>query len=449
MTEDRKPRRRRAVAPGAAPGVSPEAEVGTPPRAASPGGDAAPGSQLALALESQAGQGDLAAPGRSNTSDGSADRLVGVSAEAAAGVSGPGVEEITAAGEGPGQDLPPEEGFRTADLEARPLPYQPVEATSIDDPALLIRMARIHLRTGSAFMARAELEALAAREQLDTDAHLDLAEARWRTGDLAGAGEAAAAYAADGGREALGLVISAEALAMAGRDAEARRLVELALERHTSELDPLFAGMPHAAPWPAGAWIAGAIAPETVKSAAGTSAPVPAGSVGAPAPDGRTVEAAAAPDESGPSFAEPFPGETEGAESAPAAVPAFRPAPVDPAGGEIAAGRSCLDAGDPMTAALHFGVAIRLAPASAAAVLEALGDRRDLPLQLVRGDALRLLGQEVDASDAYVSLASALGAVESPAPGETGGQVEPAAPDQPALSREQPARRPRRRPSGS
>ena len=39
--------------------------------------------------------------------------------------------------------------------------------------------------------ARAELESLAGHGMLDDEALLDLAEVRWRTGDLAGAGEAA------------------------------------------------------------------------------------------------------------------------------------------------------------------------------------------------------------------------------------------------------------------
>ena len=435
MTEGRKPRRRRAVEAGAAPAVPPEAEVKSPPIPASPGDDATPVSQLAL--------------GQSNTSDGRADRLDGVSADAPAGILGAGEDEIPAAGEWAGQDLPAEDEFRTADLEARPLPYQPVEAPSIDDPALLIRMARIHLRTGSLFMARAELEALAAREQLDTAAHLDLAEARWRTGDLDGAGEAAAAYVADRGSEALGFVISAEALAMANREAEARQLVALALERHLSELDPLFAGMRQAAPWPAGAWISDGIEPATVESPAGREGSAPATLEGTqPAPDAQAT-GAAAPDGSIASVTRPVPGEVEIAATPPATALGPGPGTSGWAEAEIAAGRSFMGAGDPMMAALHFGIAIRLAPASSAAVLEALGDRQDLPLQLVRGDALRLLGHEVDASDAYASLASALGAAESAAPGPTAATMAPAAPESPAPRRQQPARRPRRPPSGS
>ena len=49
---------------------------------------------------------------------------------------------------------------------------------------------------GSLALARAELESLAGRGMLDEPALLDLAEVRWRTGDLAGAGEAANALLA-------------------------------------------------------------------------------------------------------------------------------------------------------------------------------------------------------------------------------------------------------------
>ncbi len=89
-----------------------------------------------------------------------------------------------------------------------------------------------------------------------------------------------------------------------------------------------------------------------------------------------------------------------------------------------------------MMAALHFGVAIRLTPASAGAVLEAIGERQDLPLQLVRGDALRLLGLEGDAGAAYMSVASALGAPKpvAPEPVPEAPAPAPASPEPPAAS---------------
>jgi hypothetical protein len=66
-----------------------------------------------------------------------------------------------------------------------------VAATAGRQPDLII--ARVHLRLGSLGIARAELETLAGRDLLDDEAIRDLAEARWRTGDVTGAGEAATA----------------------------------------------------------------------------------------------------------------------------------------------------------------------------------------------------------------------------------------------------------------
>src|SRR5437868_1333336 len=97
------------------------------------------------------------------------------------------------------------------------------------DPDLVL--ARVHLLLGSLSLARAELETLAGRSDLDDDGIRDLAEARWRTGDIAGAGEAAAAWLESHPDDILGLVIAAEAQAALGRPAEARRLAGRALER--------------------------------------------------------------------------------------------------------------------------------------------------------------------------------------------------------------------------
>jgi hypothetical protein len=111
-------------------------------------------------------------------------------------------------------------------------------------------MAGVHLRLGSLGLARAELETLAGRDLLDDDAIRDLAEARWRTGDLTGAGEAAAAYLETQPDDILALVIAAEAQADLGRPTEARRLADQALDHASGSLDPIFAGMPRSQIWP-------------------------------------------------------------------------------------------------------------------------------------------------------------------------------------------------------
>ena len=365
---------------------------------------------------------------------------------------------------------------------AFPLPYEPSPAPPGDDPSLQIRLARIHLKTGSLAMARAELEALAGRDRLDAPARLDLAEARWRTGDLEGAGEAAAAYLADGGDEALGFLIAAEAAALANRHAESRRFVDQALERQLSGMDPLFAGMPRRAAWASQTWSppaveiavaepapaeagAGAAVPsepaaEAVAEAAPEAAPEPAPvepevapvepEVAAVEPEAPEAEPEVAPVEPEPAQVEPeaaaeaAPAEPEAVESIAAETPSEEVSEEAPeeeqtldaveANAEVVSGRSYLDAGDALMAALHFGVALRLTPASAGAVLEAIGERQDLPLQLVRGDALRLLGLEGDAGKAYLSVASALGAPKpvAPAPSEPEAQAESAPLEPPA-----------------
>ena len=110
---------------------------------------------------------------------------------------------------------------------------------------------------------------------------------------------------------------------------------------------------------------------------------------------------------------------------------------------EVAFGGLYLDADDPMMAALHFGVAIRLAPTSAKAVLDAIGDRQDLALQLVRGDALRLLGLEGDAGKAYQSVASALSTpLQAPPAPRPATPVEPEPPAVPADSESEPQSEP-------
>ena len=113
-----------------------------------------------------------------------------------------------------------------------------------------LALARLHLRLGSLALARAELETLAGRDALDQDGLVDLAEARWRTGDIAGAGEAAVAALDDEDGPLLALVVAAEAAAARGRPTEARRFADRAMEVANGSIDALFAGMPRAGVWP-------------------------------------------------------------------------------------------------------------------------------------------------------------------------------------------------------
>jgi tetratricopeptide (TPR) repeat protein len=236
-----------------------------------------------------------------------------------------------------------------------------------------LRLAGLHVRMGSLALARAELESLAGRGMLDEPALLDLAEVRWRTGDLAGAGEAANALLARDREDPLALVIAAESVSALGRPSEARRLAARALDAIDGPLDALFAGIPRSVVWPAD-----------------------------------PVEApAAVADDAGEPLARP---------SAPTATAAPRPSSATPASTgaaeAFAGGRAALGAGDTNQAAVRLAVALRLEPGYARDVLDAVGTQKvDAGLALVAGDALRLLGRE---SEALAAFDLARGHVHSP-----------------------------------
>ena len=124
---------------------------------------------------------------------------------------------------------------RQARRAARPRPppsparhERPVRAGGRERSPDLV-LARLHLRLGSLSLARAELETLAGKDMLDAEGVIDLAEARWRTGDITGAGEAAALVIDDDEGPVLALIVAAEAAAARGRPSEARRLAAKAL----------------------------------------------------------------------------------------------------------------------------------------------------------------------------------------------------------------------------
>jgi hypothetical protein len=109
-------------------------------------------------------------------------------------------------------------------------------------------------------------------------------------------------------------------------------------------------------------------------------------------------------------------------------------APEDPtvarADGEVASGRSYLEGNDPLLAALHFGVALRLNQTRASVVIEAIGDRQDVPLRLVRDEAVRLRGEAMRLR----GMADAAGSASQPT------VIEPSAPIvEPVVESEPPA----------
>ncbi len=76
----------------------------------------------------------------------------------------------------------------------------------------------------------------------------------------------------------------------------------------------------------------------------------------------------------------------------------------DPAA-ELAAARAALAAGDRAGAAIRLAVVLRLAPSLAPAVLDLAATESGPEFDLVRGDALRLVGRETQARRSFVAAA--------------------------------------------
>lgn len=273
--------------------------------------------------------------------------------------------------------------------DVRPAGPRPLARPRPADAEIDRRLARLHLRMGHLGLARAELEALAGVGDLGDDGLLALAEARWRTGDLTGAGEAAQAHLSAGGDSIVALVIAAEATAAVGRPGEARRLAGRALERADVPLDRIFAGMPRSLIWPADASEAGQptgvlFPPDGVEDR-GMDAPAIVDG------DGHAAELVP----TGPGFWDTD-DQLAGAMSDPAA--------------ELEAAAAALTAGHRAGVAVRLAIILRLAPELAQGVLEAIARSPSLSaeLELVRGDAYRLGGHEHDAQRAYAAAAAAL-----------------------------------------
>jgi tetratricopeptide (TPR) repeat protein len=253
------------------------------------------------------------------------------------------------------------------------------------------RLAALHLRLGCLSLARAELEELLRRGGLGEAGLADLAEARWRSGDLDVAAGAAAEHLAAGGSRPVALAIAAEAAAAAGDPVEARAHVEALEGVDAAALESLFAGMPRRAPW----------------SAAPRSTPGPPEAQTAPARPhrGRRAGRTAAGWSAGPSVA-------GGARSGIRGLP---PESAD----ELSRARQELSSGIPGEAArgvARLALVLHLDPVLAPAVLEVLKPRRDPAALLVRGDAYRLLGRHLEAEAAFHAAGQALDALDAGRP---------------------------------
>ena len=263
-------------------------------------------------------------------------------------------------------------------------------------------------------LARATLEQMAGDGTLDRDAMADLAEARWRSGDLEGAADAARAHQASGGNEPLAALIVAEDLAAADAEGDADDLARSVQERLGGAIDMLFALEPRAPIWtPADeGWMdVDAPAPGRWGLLVGGSEVAVAGADTwklAPITFATTDQVTAAPLGRGGL------GQPGGATSTSAVVVGGRLAgeELETADRELAAGATAAAAG-------RLAVLLRLDPALAPIILSA-ADRAaatvapgsgDLAaIHLVRGDAYRLLGRDNEAAAAYQQAHQALSA---------------------------------------
>ncbi len=283
-----------------------------------------------------------------------------------------------------------------------------VAATASRQPDLVI--ARVHLRLGSLGIARAELETLAGRDLLDDEAIRDLAEARWRTGDVTGAGEAATAYLDSNPDDILALVIAAEAQADLGRPSEARRLAGRALELAAGSLDPIFAGMPRNQIWPvdpgATAQPAGVLFDDLHPGPLPTTGSGNGSSAGAWGGGDAVVHE---PLELGVPAAIVGGQSLWGDEEPGVAADTLDPTTL------FHAGRVAVETGRVQEAATALIFALRASPSLAPAVLDLLAHRGEPLLVLVRGDAQRIVGREAEALRDHATAAGSLSAEGGPA----------------------------------
>jgi hypothetical protein len=291
-----------------------------------------------------------------------------------------------------------------------------------------LALARLHLRVGSLALARTEFETLAGSGTLDNSAQVDLAEARWRTGDIGRAGEAAVAALEHGVDAPIALMIAAEAAFALGRPGEARRLATRAMGAAGGTLDALFAGMPRSSVWPRdpaeptppATTLFGDDGPEHV------AVPSEDGSDIRPAAPDPAVGAAIVHDGATPGLWDED--ETPGSASAQPDAAAL-----------LAAGLTALGSGDGERAAVLLALTIRTSPHLSPAIIDATIDTHSPSLLLVRGDALRSTGAEAEAAVVYATAAKALGEEIRPAEREPTEPSDLAGGDLPELTGSDPS----------
>jgi hypothetical protein len=291
------------------------------------------------------------------------------------------------------------------------VPAEPTAVVAAPARQADLALARVHLRLGSLALARTELEQLAASGELDGPGRVDLAEVRWRTGDLVRAGEAALQALNEMEDEPVALVIAAESAAALGRPNEARRLAMRAMDCIGGPVDGIFAGMPRSAVWPADA-------AEPPPTTATLFHQEPISAPARRAGDDDTLVASTlriANVDLGTQATASRTQVTPGFWDVDGGVEPVAPGLPNPAE-ELEAATRALASGALDEAALRFALTLRLAPALAPAVLEATegtlgtgGAAGSGPagpaLSVVRGDAYRLVGLETEARRAFAMAA--------------------------------------------
>jgi hypothetical protein len=310
------------------------------------------------------------------------------------------------------------------------------------------RLGRLHLRGGMLGLARASFEQLAGVETLDRAALADLAEARWRTGDLEGAAEAAEAHIEARGDEPIARIIAAEQAASDGRILDARQLATQVQGQVGEGLERLFAGEPRSAVWPPATpgWMdAGVVVPGRFGLlVGGAEVSNPDAGTWQPALAPETDDAALAAEPSALAHTRP--------DAAPFTVPTQDPVEAGRvADRELQAAERDLARGDLVALADRLGLLLRRDPTLAPVILSITehalavderhptgeqgaapgslgssagegsgsasrassdGQARGVPgmatLQMLRGDILRGLGQDADATRAYQEAQRAL-----------------------------------------
>lgn len=331
----------------------------------------------------------------------------------------PGTQELPPVASYPPAPAPLSDAF-IADPGVRAAPPAPAESSDPGDPpanassarSMDARLARLHLRGGLIALARAELEQMAGAGILDREALVDLAETRWRSGDLDGAAEAAEAHLDAGGTEPLAEVIVAEALDRKGHMIDARGHSARVTERLGPGAERLFAGEPRSSAWPGAA----SIQLYADARAVGRWGLLVGGrEVADPDRDEWQSIAAPEPAERGASGVSQAGTPAAAARAATGGVPVAGSiaALVDAgraAGLELEAVESQVAAGDMAGVPERLALLLRMDRALAPVILSIAdrvvasmepGESGMSTLQLVRGDAYRSLGRDVEATAAY------------------------------------------------